>query len=287
MEVATNQAKRTRYALSPEQQNGFSITLLLYEIAMGVNKFSLPLSPTQLCLKNLLGKMRNQDLIEFPTLKGCRLTPKGKEHLEKKFLAPFSEYRLLYYPFCAVDTERGEFAFSSFDNMNDDEWKEFLKNERWEDLRVAVVEYKKIKCDTPCPNLDPLAMVFMALLDEGRFKTDEPGWEESLASGEIFNEIVRICNKSLSWEELGTKDVIEDIITQGTAIVAAFRQKEDEQNAAAAAQNTEETITTTTTETIVEEEIIEVPYYTTSYYDPYFIDPFYVSPVWVDPWWIY
>ena len=89
----------------------------------------------------------------------------------------------------------------------------------WEDLRVAVADYK---------GMDAIEIVYMSFINEHRFGRDESGWQFDLLLGSVWDEILYICENSIQWNELGYEDehgavpaeaVIEDIITQGTEIM--------------------------------------------------------------------
>jgi len=80
-----------------------------------------------------------------------RAADKGREVLSR-FMAKYTEFLHVFDVYCAVDLERGEFAFARyFDFDSDSSWKSYLNKEYWEDLRIAVAEFKKI---------DPVEVVF-------------------------------------------------------------------------------------------------------------------------------
>ena len=57
--------------------------------------------------------------------------------------------------YCAVDLGEGEFAFEEFWEYEDeDEWCSYLDQERWEDLRVAVAEFKKLTAKKMAAEID-------------------------------------------------------------------------------------------------------------------------------------
>lgn len=193
-------------------------------------------------------------------------TTKGREAYEV-FNKRFQEYLKLFDIFSFVDLTKGEFAFSRyFDFDTDEQWDNFTNDERFEDLRIAVALFKK---------MDPAEIVFMSFINEKRINTEVTGWQMDLASDTIWNEIEEICNAALKPEQLGTPDVIEDIVRQGTDLMMELlkqeqdRRKEEEEQMRVSNNNTQQ-------ETIVEE------YETVEYYQPYY-DPWYVSPLWMIP----
>jgi len=150
--------------------------------------------------------------------------------------------------------------------------------ERWEDLRAAVAEFL---------NLDPVELTFMSFINEDRFDTSEEGWQSDLASNDIWDEILDICNSNLSWKDLGDDEsddsVIKDILDQGSKLMIKLRQQEDEMEEEDDEDEGEEYYEEVVEETYVDEVFVD-SYYPLSYWDCYY-DPFYVSPVYYDPYW--
>jgi hypothetical protein len=194
------------------------------------------------------------------------ITEKGDEiaiNLNDKY----SEFLKFYDIFCAVDLNAGEFAFRKiFDFETDDEWFTYLNQDNWSDVRIAVCQFKKI---------DPIEIVFLSFLNEGRFDTDEnKNWQFDLVSDLIWNEILEICNTAIPLDDLLVDDAIQDIIKQGTEIVLANikednRRRLEEMEANATTEEYDEEVV------IVEEEIV--------YYEEYY-DPYYASPCWYWYW---
>jgi len=194
------------------------------------------------------------------------ITEKGDEvaiNLQDKY----GEFLKFYDIFCAVDLNAGEFAFSKiFDFETDDEWFAYLNQDNWSDVRIAVCEFKKI---------DPIEIVFLSFLNEGRFDTDEnKNWQFDLVSDLIWDEILEICNTAIPLDDLLVDDAIQDIIKQGTEIVLANikeenRRRLEEMKANATTEEYDEEVV------IVEEEIV--------YYEEYY-DPYYASPCWFWYW---
>lgn len=146
-------------------------------------------------------------------------TQKGRDHLVK-FMARYSEYLTVFDIYSAVDLESGEFAFERWNEFETDEaFHKFLDDPRWDDLRVAVADYKK---------MNPVEIVFMSFISERRFGRNSSGWQFDLLLGSVWDEILEICNTAIQWKDLGyeddqgvvkAKDVIKDIIRQGTEIM--------------------------------------------------------------------
>lgn len=194
----------------------------------------------------------------------------GHELLDK-FRARYSEYLNVYDIYCAVDLAAGEFAFSSYPAISDQSaWQHFLADERWEDLRVAVACFKK---------MDPIEIVFMSFINEGRFGRNNQGWQFDLLIGSVWHDILAICEtalhvKDLGWSdadgEVSGEDVITEVIGQGTAIMQELHQQLPASPGIPVQVTAED-----------RDEVRTVTYETYDY-EPYY-DPYYVSPLWLVP----
>ena len=153
-------------------------------------------------------------------------------------------------------------------DLEPDAYITYLKDDRWEDLRVAVAEYLK---------LDPLEIIFMSFLNEGRIDTTAPGWQFELALGSMWDEIVKIASSNLQAQDLGYADiswevVIKDVIQQGNVVMKSLLLQEQELRAQGALDPVEEP----------EDDVIVVTTVTSvTYYD----DPWFYDPYWYDPYW--
>jgi len=193
-------------------------------------------------------------------------TAKGREAYEL-FNKRFQEYLKLFDIFSFVDLTAGEFAFARFfDFDTDEQWHNFTNDPRFEDLRIAVAVFKK---------LDPAEIVFMSFINEHRIDTETGGWQMDLASDAIWNEIEQICTAALKPEQLGTPDVIEDIVRQGTDLMMDLLREEE-------AHRKEEEAQLATTGGNAQQGTVVEEYETVEYYEPYY-DPWYVSPFWLVP----
>ncbi len=193
-------------------------------------------------------------------------TALGREQLVNLY-AKFYEYLKIYDIFSAVDLEKGEFAFSSSDlDMSDEQWADFINEERFSDVRVAVAEFK---------SLNPIEIVFMSFLSEDRFAIGGDRWEYALTGDAIWSEIEDICNTAVSAEYLMEDNVLENVIREGTEIMLGIIKMAQE-------IEEEEIEEDEYTEYIEYVEIVEMPVYEYEYFDPYY-DPYYVSPIWLVP----
>lgn len=265
-----------KYELKQSNKNQYISLVLLNEI---INNHAYPpvkVSGEDVYIDHYLQLM---DGVGFLTTKdGCYIpTVGGRAELEK-FYQKYNEYLKLFDIFCAVDLESGNFAFEEINNASftDEQWADFLANERFSDVRVAVADFKGI---------DPLEIVFMSFLTEGRFEVGVDRWQYNLTSDGVWNEIQEICNTAVSREYLEEDGVLVDVITQGSALALKLIQEvEDALAAEAQAPDGVVVIETITTEEVVEEyvDVVEMPYYDYGYYYTYY-DPYYISPIWLVP----
>jgi len=270
-----------KYQINEEKKKQFAGVYLLDVMINTARSFPVLLEGNDQDLEGILEWLLMKGYIEIFNSEKYMPSSKGLGVL-KKFMARYSEFLTIFDVYCAVDLENGEFAFERYSSFGDDaEWRSFLANNRWDDLRIAVAEFKK---------LDPVEIVFMSFLSEGRFGRDETGWQFDLLLGSIWNEILQICNTALKWSELGysdeqgavsAEDVIEDIICQGTKLMIRLL-KEDRPIGRDNRRQTDqqENMDEDGGQHMEKIEIIQQP---VDYYYPYY-DPFYVSPVWLGLW---
>lgn len=252
-----------KFILTKEKKRIYIIAFLLDQ--MTKQDFNVMLEGHNSFLEPFFVDMLASNLVEIvddiyiATEKGTEI---AYNHMDK-----YSEFLKFYDIFCAVDLENGGFAFSKiFDFETDDEWFDYLNQDNWSDVRIAVSEFKKI---------DPIEIVFLSFLNEGRFNTDDnKNWQFDLVSDIIWDEMLEVCNTAITLEDLLVDDAIQDIIKQGSEIVLV-NLKEDNRRKL-------EEIKMNATEDEYEEEVVfvreEIVYYE-EYYDSY-----YVSPCWLWYW---
>ncbi len=204
-------------------------------------------------------------------------TKKG-EDTHEKMLQQQASYSTHFDIFSHVDLGEGCFA---------DKDEDFLEDERWEDLRVAVAEFKEV---------DPYRMVFLAMLSDETF-LENPDWKFDLAMGSLFEEMESIVQSQLCEEELGYDgeegwvsghDVLQDVIEQGSQInQERFKQWKREEEAQRQNDDSDDD---------EEEEVITTVHYGGGYgYSPYY-DPWmtlgsyaasamFIEALWHDPYW--
>jgi len=265
------------YTLTEDQKKQFAGIYLLDYIINTPKAISIFLDGNDQDLEPVLEWLMLKSYIEIKDQEKYIPSEKGREVL-KRFMDRYSEYLTMFDIFCAVDLEAGEFAFSSYFEIEDSEaWKKYLNDPRWEDLRIAVAKLKK---------MDPIEIVFMSFINEGRFGRDESGWQFDLLLGSVWDQILEICNTALVEEDLAYEDdeglvsgqdVLIDIITQGSEIMIELLEQEqqivEEQQKLNWEGNGQ-----SDADYYVDE--VMVPRHPSNYYYGY-RDPFYISPAWL------
>lgn len=258
------------YELLEKDKDRFISLVLLNEI---INQQVYPpvnVTGEDIYLDHHLKVMLAKGLLET---KDAAYVPTELGHTElETFYAKYSEYLKLFDIFCAVDLESGTFAFEEINNpaFDDDRWFDYLANERFSDVRVAVAEFKGI---------NPIEIVFMSFLTEGRFEVGVERWQHNLTGNDVWNEMIDICNTAITKEYLDQDGVLENVVKQG-AEIAIRLIKEVEEADAPEEEAFEEIVTEEVTEEYV--EVVDMPEYGYDYYDPYY-DPYYISPIWLVP----
>jgi len=271
-------ATKFNYVLTTAQQQGYAETVLLRTMAVKGISFPVFLSGDDKALEPILKRLLQADKVQIE--KNRYVPSETGKKLIKQFEERYIQYLQVFDLYCAVDMAKGEFAFSGFFDErgeNDVIWKALLAQERFEDLRVAVAEFKKA---------NPVDVVFISFLNEGRFDP-EKGWQTNLLLGDFLEEILKICNTNIHADQI--EDVIEDVVKRGSELMFELLKQEQylkqqaatETAAAAAEPNSNSQQNDVETVETVEYEIVEP----LAYYGPYW-DPFYISPLWTVPLWV-
>ena len=216
-----------QFTISEEQKKQYAGLYLLDYMVTESHTFPLLLEEDDTDLEPVLEWLLTKDYIGIIDNERYEQTVNGKAALSL-FMTRYKEFLKTFDIFSAVDLGTGEFAFASCDEFkNETEWRNFLNNEQWDDLRVAVAEYR---------DMDPVEIVFMSFINENRFGKNETGWQFDLLLGTVWDEILEIADTAIRWQELGwedeqgsvrAEDVIKDIIHQGTEIMNRIHESVD------------------------------------------------------------
>lgn len=293
------------FKISAEQRLAFAAMYVLSRINRYNLRYSVvPEGADRQCLEDVLQVLFKDGLLDLDQTNFYVVTEAGKERL-RKYRQRYEEYLRIFDVFGYVDLGEGKFAFESYNLFSDDDnWGKFLRDDRWEDLRVAVALRK---------GLDPLEIVFMSFINEDRFFQNPDGkWEIGIMDGSNWDKIEQVVNAALHVEDLAYKypnerfdsgqpesdnnprmifvsgeDAIDEIIMKGGQIVRSLllADQQVEEDAMPAGTQT----VTTIEEVVEEEEVVEdddcdfIVVNPVVYFDPYFINPLYASPVWAAP----
>lgn len=274
-----SEVKMKDYSLTEEQKKQFAGIYLLEYIINKPHFFELLSKDEDSDLEPILEWLLIKEYIKIQDDSKYVPTEKGRETLVK-FMQRYSEFLHMFDIFCAVDLNQGTFAFSEYHNFSEkDQWLSYLDDERWEDLRIAVTEFKK---------LNPIEIVFMSYINEGRFGRNHVGWQFDLLLGTVWDEILQICNSAIQVEDLGYdseegfingEDVIKDIITQGAHQMIELLRAEKQ--FAKPIQHNDSSQLYNENDRVV--DAVEPYNQPLSYYEPYY-DPWYVPPILLGTW---
>lgn len=262
--------------LSEEQQGQFAGLILLDRVVSEPGRFHVALldKPDDELLEPVFKRLLDDELVQMGDDDHYAPTERGRKafqnmlHQQQSYLAHFDI-------FARVDLGEGTFA---------DLDQDFLEDTRWEDLRVAVAEYKSI---------DPFRIVFLAMLAEGKF-FENPDWKFDLALGSsFFTELEDIVASQVTVAELGYaaedgarisgETVIEDVILQGSRINKERMERErtrqqslldDERDAQRADGEDGE-----------DDDWVMMPYDPWLPMTAYMGSALFVEPLWLSPYW--
>jgi hypothetical protein len=257
------------YKLLEKDKYRFISLLLLNEI---INQQVYPpinLTGEDIYLDRNLKVMLNKGLL---AIKDADYVPTelGRTEL-KAFYDKYSEYLNLFDIFCAVDLESGTFAYEQINNpaFDDDRWFDYLSNERFSDVRVAVAQFKGI---------NPIEIVFMSFLSDGKFQVGDERWQYNLTSNDVWNEIINVCNTPITKEYLDQDGVLENIVKQGAKLALELLKQAEQ------ADNGYDDTFSFPKDIVTEEyvKVVDMPSYGYDDYKSYY-DPYYVSQIWLGP----
>jgi hypothetical protein len=266
------------YSLTEENRKEFAGIFVLEYMVNRPKAFDVYLEDNDADLEPILLWLMVKEYVEIKEDDKYVPTDLGRKCVVN-FIERYTEFLTMYDMYCAVDLGTGEFAFARYFEFDDaDEWRDFIDNDRWEDLRIAVADFKGI---------DPIEIVFMSFINEKRFGRDKTGWQFDLLIGEVWDEILTICNTALHKEDLAYESdgeavagdtVMQDVIIQGAELMIQLLEKED-----SIAQSISHDDSDGGNGEPHYVERVEYVHHPAPYYEPYY-DPFYISPVWVALW---
>jgi len=264
------------YKISKIEREQYGSIILLDEMINGQVYFPILAEGNEKHLEPLFRLLNKNDLVRVEG-QNYVPTPKGREHLVS-FYKKYWEFIRMYDLYLAVDLNEGTFAFTEFFNMGDEEWSAHLDQDKWEDVRIAVCEFKGI---------NPIEVIFASFINDDRFDLNKEGWEFDLVSGLIWDEIEHVANNNLTVDQLEENGTEVKVLVEMGAKVAKdlyLQEKEQKENEEELddeddCEDEEEVVEVTTYVEIIEED---ESYYDDDFYDPFF-DPYYVPDYWAVP----
>lgn len=254
------------FTISEEQRKEYAAGFLLDLLVNGGRRYSVVLECPDNDLESLLVFMMSKSYIDLDRENYYVPTQKGMGKLDN-LKHRYEEYLAHFDLFCAVDLEKGEFAFDKIFELDDEQWDAYINQDRFVDLRIAIAWFRKI---------NPADFVFLSFLKEGRFDIEHSHWQFDLLSGLIWQQVEEIIDTAIQIEDLAYESdsgemvsgevVIEDVIRQGASLSEKLYVEEEH----------------------LRHESSEFPndYYdddqesnTVVAYQSYY-DPFFVSPLW-------
>ena len=216
--------------IEKSKRDNYAGLFLLKEMVK--NKLILPslLEGQDADLEPVLEKLMAESKVEIDSNHNYQVTALGKREVAR-FESEYKSYLRRYDVFCAVDLVEGEIAYAYYNKVeNEQEWTDLLEQDRWDDLRLAVAEFE---------GKDPYDIVFMSFLNEGRFSTENTGWQFDLVLGSTWDDLSEIVETALTVTDLGYedeqgkvdgRDVVKDVIAHGEDIIESLWDDEDEED---------------------------------------------------------
>ena len=251
-----------------EKRKYFAGLYLLEQMANDASSYPLLLEGDDKYLESIFENLLSNGEVEIQDDKYLP-TEKGRETVTQ-FLGCYRDFLKNFDVYSAVDLKEGSFAFAKYWEYDDDEkWRTYLEQDRWEDLRIAVATFKHI---------ESIEVVFMNFLSEGRFTWNRrSGWQFDLLLGSVWDEIQEITDTAIQIKDLGYEDdgewidgerVIRDIIEQGAVLNKKLWAEEDNRSDEWLDRRKE-----------VSSEMNGTEPFSNDIYDDY-LDPNYASPYW-------
>ena len=271
------ETQEQKYKLTVEQKNYFGSVLLLEDMNNFNKVYPILLEGDDELLEPLFIYMMSKNWLKTG-LNSYVVTDEGRKVL-KNYIEKLYEFRSIFKVFCAIDINTDEIGFNRFHEFDTDEqFYAHLQEERFEDLRVAVCEFKGI---------NPTDIIFLEFVDSGEYDFEQDGWQADLVTGLIWDELLEVANSNLHMSDLdsfdddnelieSSEDYMTRMIKDSTELMVGLikKQAEIDANDEEEEDDTEEEFVETITKTYIAE-----PVYSYEYYEDYY-DPYYVSPCW-------
>jgi hypothetical protein len=276
-----SQEKNQEYHLTQGQKLYYSSVLLLEDINNFGKTYPIILEGDDEMLEPLFIHMVSKGWLSIENGQ-YKVTSKGREVL-LNYLERLTEFRSVFKVYSAVDTGAGTFGYAEYFSFDTDEqFMEYINQDQFEDLRVAVCEMKGI---------NPLDVIFLEFVDTGKYDFEQSGWQADLVTGLIWDEMLEVANSNIHVSDLTETDangnvthtgeeVMKIIMKEGSDLMMDLIAKQEELDNEAEQYNDSFSDEDEGEETyFVTEYYVDQPVYDVVYYEVYY-DPFYFSPCW-------
>lgn len=207
--------KRLQYEISEQGKKEAAASFLLFDMWKRNIAYDVLLDGEDEGLQPILEFLQFKGHVELNTEHHYAVSPQG----EKKASDFEARYRALltYFDiFAYVDLEAGEFAWAHYPACrSNSEWQRYLADDRWEDLRVPMIEHLSGHATE---------LIFFHFVSEQRFDRETSGWQTELAHGVFWSQVIEICESAIQPHEfsftgedgeVAAEVVLDDIAEQG------------------------------------------------------------------------
>ena len=219
------------FSISPEEMQTFARTFLLSLMHKEAQSYDVLLPGDQEYLHPTLIWLQMKELVEINNQHRYTLTQSGTKKAAN-FAARYRTLLTYFDLFSAVDLSEGTFAFEKIgDFPSTSAWKRYLNDERWEDLRIPIIEHL---------GGSALELVYCQFVQENRLTSSNTYWPLEMNAGTIWAEILEICNSSIKAIDLAYPDesndgstvsgeaILDDIAEQGFILLRELHPSDTE-----------------------------------------------------------
>ena len=205
------------FVINPYTRLNYAGFYLLKEMVEKQLIFSADLEDDEWVLEPILLWLSEMGYVKLNLHSEYKVTRKGLRQVHS-FLNRYTTFQTEYDIFCGVDLKAKDFAIRYYSKFNDAlEWRAFLNEDRWEDLRIAIAEYQ---------GFDSIEIIFMGFIHDNRFGRDAVGWHYECLLGSIWDEIQAICNNAVRLKSLtrhsetqSNESFLQEIIEKGRQLL--------------------------------------------------------------------
>jgi len=207
--------RQLQYEISEKDKKEAAASFLLFDMWKHDITYDVLLDGEDASLQPVLELLQTKGYIELTKNHHYKVNQQGLGKA-RAFEARYRTLLTYFDIFAYVDLEAGEFAWAHYyDYSSTAEWQRYLAEERWEDLRVPLIEHL---------GGHATELIFFHFVSEHRFDRETSGWQTELAHGVFWEQVVEICESAIQPHEFHFEDekgavsaesVLDDIAEQG------------------------------------------------------------------------